>query len=57
MINKCKKKGCSNEALNGGKYCNYHQSKREDNKKKLISGAGVLATFVIGIVLRKPVKK
>lgn len=57
MINNCKKKGCSNEALNGGKYCNYHQSKREDNKKLLITGASVLASFAINIVLRKPVKK
>lgn len=57
MTNNCKKKGCNNEALNGGKYCNYHQSKREDTKKKLINGAGALATFAIAIVLKKPVKK
>ncbi len=57
MINNCKKKGCNNEALNGGKYCNYHQSKREDTKKMLIDGAVGLATFAIAIVLNKPTKK
>ncbi|WP_283624195.1 hypothetical protein [Clostridium butyricum] len=57
MINNCKKKGCNNEALNGGKYCNYHQSKREETKKMIINGAGALATFAIAIVLKKPVKK
>ncbi len=35
MTNNCKKKGCNNEALNGGKYCNYHQSKKEYTKKSL----------------------
>lgn len=57
MINNCKKKGCNNEALNGGKYCNYHQSKREDIKKMLINGAGVLATFAITTISKKPIKK
>lgn len=57
MINNCKKKGCNNEVSNGGKYCNYHQSKREDTKKMIINGAGALATFAIAIVLKKPVKK
>lgn len=53
MINNCKKKGCNNEALNGGKYCNYHQSKRENTKKMLIKGAGGLATFAMAIVAKQ----
>ncbi|EIF2087509.1 hypothetical protein ACSXC4_13775 [Clostridium perfringens] len=57
MNNTCKKKGCNNEALNGSKYCNYHQSKREDTKKMIINGASALATFVIAIALKKPGKK
>ena len=57
MINNCKKKGCDNEALNGGKYCNYHQSKREDTKKMLIDGAVGLAAFTMAIVFNKPTKK
>ncbi|WEV16005.1 hypothetical protein PL325_15585 [Clostridium perfringens D] len=52
MNNTCKKKGCNNEALNGSKYCNYHQSKREDTKKMIINGASALATFVIAIALK-----
>ncbi len=50
MINKCKKKGCNNEALNGEKFCNFHQSKREDTKKIFIGGVSALATCVIAVV-------
>lgn len=57
MINNCKEKGCSNEALNRGRYCNYHQSKRENNKKILTNGVGFLASLVITIVLNKRGKK
>lgn len=57
MINICKIKGCNNEALNGGKYCNYHQSKREDTKKLIVKGAGTVATIALAIVFRKPIKK
>lgn len=57
MINNCKKKGCNNEALNGGKYCNYHQSKRENTKKMIIKGTSTLASVAIAIVFNKPIKK
>lgn len=57
MINNCKKKGCNNESLNGGKYCNYHQSKKEDTKKMIINGASTLAGVAVAILFKKPVKK
>lgn len=57
MTNNCKKKGCNNEVSNGRKYCNYHQSKKEDTKKNIIGGASVLATSVIAIVFNKQLKK
>ena len=57
MTNNCKKKGCKNEALNGDKYCNYHQSKKEDTKRMFINGASVLGSIALAAVLKKPVKK
>lgn len=55
MKNSCKKKGCINEALDGRKYCNHHQSRIEDRKRVIVNGAGALATFAIAAILkRKP---
>lgn len=56
MTNNCKKKGCSNETLNGSKYCNYHQSKKESKNKIMVSGVSVLASCV-GIIFTKKIGK
>lgn len=48
----CKKKGCNNEVLNGNKYCNYHQSKKEEIKKTIVKSSGTIAAFTIAVALK-----
>lgn len=56
MINKCKKKGCSNEAFNGGKYCNYHQSKKEGRNRAIGKGVMTVVGVVVTVVYNKFLK-
>lgn len=53
MGNNCKVKGCNNEALNGGKYCNYHKSQKENRNRAI--GKGIMA--VVGVVASVVCKK
>ncbi|MPQ42843.1 hypothetical protein [Clostridium tarantellae] len=49
----CSKKNCQNEALDGKKFCNYHQSKNENTKKLIMNIGGAVATLAIAIISRK----
>ncbi|WP_017416455.1 hypothetical protein [Clostridium tunisiense] len=53
MDNKCKKKGCTNETLNERKYCNYHQSKKEDRKRAIVNGVLTIGGVMLTAVLKK----
>lgn len=55
IMAKCKRKNCTNEAVEGKRYCKYHRSIVEETVKGAI-GVGTTLS-VAGIALFRKVKK
>lgn len=53
MGNNCKIKGCNNEAVNGGKYCNRHQAKKEGRNRAIGKGVMTVVAVVATVVYKK----
>lgn len=49
----CKRKECKNQALNGEKYCNYHQSKKEERNRNIGSGVLIVASVIVTAFSKK----
>lgn len=49
-MDKCRAQECTNEAVEGKKYCKYHLAQREDKGKKLIGVLSTVSTIVMGSI-------
>lgn len=54
---KCKIKNCYNEAEGSHKYCKYHIMKKTNKNGKVILKAAPVAALLLGIGIRKILKK
>lgn len=47
---KCKSKGCYNPVLDG-KYCEHCKQKRKEKRDKILAGAGVGGSAILGVAV------